>query len=106
LTAATISLFTNISNGIDVEFVEEFARKARHIADEVFGQDVSNRLGFGIATPAAKSKVEPHGLSAFTIDLINMPSSYYLLALEGRISVAPEREHGEFVAEMRGAGIV
>jgi hypothetical protein len=97
-------LFTNISNGIDVEFVEEFARKARHIADEIFGPDVSNRLGFGIATPAAMSKVEPDELAAFTIDLINMPSSYYILALEGRISVAPVREHGEFVAEIRGSG--
>ncbi len=97
-------LFTNISNGIDEDFLEEFSTQARRIADEVFGPDVSSRLGFGIATPAAISKVEPHELTAFTVDLINMPSSYYMLALEGRISVVPVREHGEFVTDIKGSG--
>lgn len=97
-------IFTNISNGIDQEFLEEFERRARRIAEQSFGLEISNRLELGIATPELISRVEPQELEAFTIDLINMPSSYYLLALEGRISVVPVREHGEFVADISGSG--
>jgi hypothetical protein len=97
-------LFTNVSEGIDVEYMEEFARNARLIADEVFGLNISQRLNFGIATPAAMWEVEPDELTAFTVDLINMPSSYYLLALEGRITVTPMREHGEFVTACGSLG--
>lgn len=95
-------LFTNVSAGIDEQFVEDFSRKAQQVADEVFG--LGDRLGFGIATPEAISKVEPDELAAFTADLINMPSSYYLLALEGQISVVPVREHGEYVTSVKGSG--
>lgn len=52
---------------------------------------------FGIATPQSIAQCEPDQASRYLLDLLNMPSSYYFVAREGRISVVPATEHGWYL---------
>jgi hypothetical protein len=65
-----------------------------------FGADIQQ---FGIATPHSIAQLAPEQASRYLLDLLNMPSSYYFVAREGRISVVPATEHGWYLVG-RGEG--
>lgn len=52
---------------------------------------------FGMATPQSIAQSAPDESKRCLLDLLNMPSSYYFVAREGRISVVPATEHGWYL---------
>lgn len=58
---------------------------------------------FGIATPQSIAQSAPDAANRYLVDLLNMPSSYYFVAREGKISIVPATEHGWYLIG-RGEG--
>lgn len=91
-------IFTNLNHGFDEPSLEKFSDMAHDIFDEVLNLPREEHPKFGIGTPelfVRKSKDDVHN---FIVDLLNIPSNYYLVAREGKISVIPTTEHGAYLA--------
>lgn len=52
---------------------------------------------FGFATPQSMAEAGPGEVRRFALDLLNSASSYYFVAREGRVKVAPVTEHGLYL---------
>jgi protein gp37 len=96
-------LFTNIFANIEEKALQEFSTIAHELYSEIVGVPPGRHPAFGIATPETlageTSRLE---VKRFIVDLLNIPSSYYFVAREGRISVVPVTEHGAFLAAHDG----
>jgi hypothetical protein len=88
--------FTNARHDISDDGQARFSEIAHTLFAEIVNQPREQHPRFGIGTPQTIGK-DPLKLQGFLLDLINAPSSYYLIAREGRISVVPNTEHGSFV---------
>ena len=100
-------LFTNICHDIGDNALERFSNRAHELYSEIVGVPRERHPGFGIGTPETVvngAHREGREVHKFLIDLLNMPSSYYFVAREGRISVAAVTEHGAFMASPEAGG--
>jgi hypothetical protein len=91
-------LFTNICYGLDERSLNQFSTSAHNLCAEVLDIPRDMQPRFGIGTPETFARSGKQDVSKFLGDLINMPSSYYLLAREGAITVIPTTEYGSFLA--------
>jgi len=91
-------LFSNMLNGDDEERASSFSNSARILFDQILGVPEVDQPRFGIATPATISANTPIEFESFVESLLNEPSSYYLIAREGEVAVAPVSERGSYAA--------
>jgi hypothetical protein len=54
--------------------------------------------GFAVGTPKSMLEGEPQAVQDYMLELMNMPSSYYIVAREGEIRVVSTRHHGLYLA--------
>lgn len=89
---------TNVCHDIfrhNDECPAHFSRLARPLFRRVLGIPEEYCPSFYVITPETMLDSAIHlEIRDFLIDLLNAPSSYYLVAREGRISVVPTAEHG------------
>jgi hypothetical protein len=93
---------SNVSHdvlGHEAECPANFRFRARKLFNRVLYIPEDRCPNFEIITPETvlHSLGRPQAI-AFLVDMLNAPSSYYLLAREGRVSVVPTSEHGTFLA--------
>jgi len=93
-------VFTNVLIDPEDGVFSKVAEYGHQCFDELLGGRQRVRVGLG--SPETIVRGHRSQLSNFIIDLLNMPSSYYFIAREGRISVVPVTEHGSFLANSRG----
>jgi hypothetical protein len=91
-------LITNICHDLDDETVSRFSDKAHAVFEDVLKLPRQHHPRFGLGTPETIFSNGGSAVEQFMMDLLNMPSSYYIVAREGRISVTPATEHGRFFA--------
>jgi hypothetical protein len=91
-------LFTNICQDISEKALEKFSDAAHRLFGEIVGVPRDRHPAFGIGTPETVLKYAERDTRQFVLDLLNIPSDYYFVAREGRISVVPVTEHGDFLA--------
>jgi hypothetical protein len=98
-TKCTYHFFTNAIVGLDETSVTRITDIARRLFEERFGTSAGRDISFGLGNPETVlgNAFREHA-ETFVLDLLNMPSSYYLLARQGEIIVAPATEHGAFYA--------
>jgi Shedu protein SduA, C-terminal len=89
-TDAFYYLASNVATALTESALDRVARHFR----KRFGGDINQ---FGMATPQSIAQTAPDESSRFLLDLLNMPSSYYFVAREGRINVVPATEHGWYL---------
>lgn len=89
-TDAFYYLASNVPSPLSEKALDHLAKHFR----SKFGQGITQ---FGIATPHSIAEHSPGDASRYLLDLLNMPSSYYFVAREGRISVVPATEHGWYL---------
>ncbi|MGN7126742.1 Shedu anti-phage system protein SduA domain-containing protein [Methylorubrum thiocyanatum] len=89
-TDAFYYLATNISEPLSDAAMDAVGYHFRNKFGSEFNQ-------FGFATPQSMAEANPEDVERFTLDLLNSPSSYYFVAYEGRVSVAPVTEHGLYL---------
>jgi hypothetical protein len=95
--------FTNIDHG----FIE--SEQAYEIAKELFKNILDLSLGwteFSFGSPRTMLEGDPDQVKEGIVELINTPSSYYIIAREGLISVVPVTEHGLYFASHDGPKII
>lgn len=90
--------FTNICSDLGEDALRRFSEKAHRIFENVLGIPSEKHPTFGIGTPQTAFNQDEAAIKEFALSLLNMPSSYYLMAREGRISVFASAEHGWFDA--------
>lgn len=67
-----------------------------------FREHLGSRFAqFGFATPQSMAEAGQREVRRFALDLLNSPSSYYLVAREGRVNVVPVTEHGLYITGSR-----
>lgn len=91
-------LITNICHGLDDETVSRFSEKAHAVFEDVLKIPREYHPRFGLGTPETIFANGRSEVEQLIVDLLEMPSSYYFVAREGRISVTPATEHGRFFA--------
>src|SRR6266478_3767819 len=91
-------LVTNICHGLDEDALSSFSEKAHRIFEEVLKVPREQHPRFGIGTPDTMFLNGRSAVERFILDLLDMPSSYYFVAREGKISIVPVIEHGSFFA--------
>lgn len=91
-------LFTNVCCDLGEDALSRFSETAHRIFYEVLGIPRDRHPTFGIGTPQTAFNQDEAAIKEFAVGLLNMPSSYYLVAREGRISIVPTTEHGWFDA--------
>jgi hypothetical protein len=95
-------VFTNICHDISENSLEKFSDTAHRLYSDIVGVPRNRHPAFGIGTPETVFKNAYGEMRRFVLDLLNIPSSYYFVAREGRISVAPVTERGAFLASRDG----
>jgi hypothetical protein len=80
-----------------------FATKASILFSQILEIPQQRNPRFGLGTPQS---IFGHSQGAalverFILDLLNMPSSYYFIAREGRIAITPTTDHGAFLSSAR-----
>ena len=96
----TIDAFYYLASNVASPLTEAaLNRLAAHFRSH-FGERIQQ---FGIATPQSIAQRAPAQARRYLLDLLSMPSSYYFVAREGRISVVPATEHGWYLVG-RAAG--
>jgi hypothetical protein len=83
-------LATNVASPLSDESQDELGAHFR----TKFGDRATQ---FGLATPQSMAQHAPAATDRYILDLLNMPSSYYFVARQGRITVVPETEHGWYL---------
>jgi hypothetical protein len=78
------------------EDCERYTELAHRLFEQIVGLERRLHPAFGVGNPEVFAEKAPKEVEQFVIDLINSPSSYYLIAREGRISVIPVTEHGQY----------
>jgi hypothetical protein len=91
-------LFTNICANVRDKALEEFSDAAHRLYSEIVGIPEDRHPEFGIGTPETLVERAIGETRRCIIDLLNTPSSYYVVAREGQIAVIPTTEHGAFLA--------
>lgn len=91
-------LFTNVCQDLSERGLETFSKTAHRLFTKLVHVPRKRHPAFGISTPQTVVENAYPEIRPFLLDLLNMPSSFYFLAREGRISVIPVTEHGAFVA--------
>ncbi len=92
----TYYFFTNIC---DHAFTDNgYQEVARGLFRQFIGTDPAENLDFGIGTPESVVAYDSLEVKKFIVELLNMPSAYYFVAREGRVSILPVTEHGSFFA--------
>lgn len=94
------SFFLFFTNICGEEFPEEdtYSELAHEVCDRVLDLHRSRHPTFGFGNPSIFMEKCPDAIERFALQLLNSPSSYYLVAREGRVCVAPVTEHGQYVA--------
>jgi hypothetical protein len=95
----TYHFFTNAIVGLDGASVTGITDIARRLFEERFGVPAGQDISFGLGNPETilRGAYDKH-VETLLLDLLNMPSSYYFVARQGEIIVAPATEHGAFYA--------
>jgi hypothetical protein len=96
-------LCTNISQSENA--IKSFSQLAHTLFSEIMEIPEDRHPEFGMATPELLAEKAQQETKRFIIDLLNTPSSYYLVAREGQISVLPVTQHGEFLASRDGQNL-
>lgn len=91
-------LFTNVCREIDDPSLSLLTDSAHKLFECTSGLSRDSHPRFGIGTPETLAGFAPELVRQFIVDLMKLPSSYYLLAREGRISIVPITEHGVFLS--------
>jgi hypothetical protein len=91
-------LVTNVCHGLDDNALSHFSDKAHAIFEDVLKVPREQHPRFGIGNPDTMFLNGRSVVEQFILDLLDMPSSYYFVAREGRISIVPVIEHGSFFA--------
>jgi len=91
-------IFTNACCDLDDDAASRFSDNAHTMFSEILDIPIEQHPRFGIGTPETILKSNKLAVEKFMLDLLNMPSAYYFLAREGKISVVPSTEHGAFFA--------
>ena len=96
--SCTYHFFTNAIVGLDEASATRITDIARRLFEERFGS-AGRHISFGLGNPETilGGAYREHA-ETLILDLLNMPSSYYLLARQGEISAVPATEHGAFYA--------
>jgi hypothetical protein len=96
------SFYLFVTNVCDPVFLSEecerYTELAHRLLEQIVGLERRSHPAFGVGNPEVFAEQTPEAVEQFVIDLINSPSSYYLIAREGRISVTPVTEHGQYPA--------
>jgi hypothetical protein len=95
-------LCTNICGSHTEDAIKHFSDLAHRLFSEIMKIPEDRHPEFGMATPEILAEKAQHETKRFIVDLLNTPSSYYLVAREGHISVVPVTEHGQFLASREG----
>jgi len=95
-------LCTNFCGSHTDDAVKNFSDLAHRLFSEIMEIPEDRHPEFGMATPELVAEKAHHQTKQFIIDLLNTPSSYYLVAREGHVSVVPVTEHGQFLASRGG----
>lgn len=90
--------FTNMCYDLDDEALSWFSDRSHQLFEEILGVPRKEHPTFGIGTPQTAFRENRSAVERFIVDLLSMPSSYYFLAREGRVTVVPSVEHGAFFA--------
>jgi hypothetical protein len=93
--------FTNVDDDMFSEFSDEFTDIAHRQFSKLVGVRRELHPRFGYSTPQTLAEHAQEHVDAFIVDLLNQPSSYYLIARDGRVSVVPVTEHGSFFSSSR-----
>lgn len=75
---------------------QRYVQIAHDLYESILGLPRHSHPRFGIGNPDVFSERTPCQIQQFIVSLINDPSSYYLIAREGSISVVPVTEHGQY----------
>jgi Domain of unknown function (DUF4263) len=95
--------FTNVcGQALTDEYNNYYASRARALFTRIVGVEPTNNPRFGAGTPETFVSFDGERIKSFIVELLNIPSRYYLIAREGRISVAAVTEHGSFFASGGG----
>lgn len=94
-TDAFYYLATNVASALADEALDRIARHFRR----KFGRGIQQ---FGLATPQSMAGGARSETERYILDLLGMPSSYYFMARQGRISVVPATEHGWYLVDRGG----
>ena len=90
-------LVTNVCDpALLSEDCERYTKLAHRLFEQIVGLERRSHPVFGVGNPEVFAEKAPKAVEQFVIDLINSPSSYYLIAREGGISVLPVTEHGQY----------
>lgn len=93
---------SNVCHGVlghKMECPVNFRFRARELFKRVLCIPEDRCPNFEVITPETiLNSLGRQQAIAFLVDMLNTPSSYYLLAREGRVSVIPTSEHGTFLA--------
>jgi Shedu protein SduA, C-terminal len=98
--------FSNYTHDISDAAMEAFSRESHQLFTEIVGVPAEPHVRFGIGTPETCGQFAATEVRQFLVDLLNLPSSYYFVAREGRIEVSAVAEHGVFLvptADTNGA---
>ena len=96
-------LFTNICHDLGDTAASRFSSIADDMFTEILNIPTARHPRFGWATPETIAGSARSVVEKFILDLLQMPSSYYFVAREGKISVVPTTEHGAFFASRSGS---
>ena len=75
---------------------DRYTEIAHGLYESILGISRDSHPRFGLGNPETFCERTPNQVEQFMVDLINSPSSYYLIAREGYISVTPVTEHGQY----------
>lgn len=95
-------LYTNVRIDPQGPVAARLSEYGKGCLSELTGGSRHSEHTFGIGSPETVVGVNKSVVQNFVVDLLNSPSSYYLIAREGRISVDVVTEHGSFLANPSG----
>lgn len=94
-------VFTNLVYERSWDQFSRFCEHARKLFAEVLGAKCAEAPEFDFASPHSLQR-SAEEVEKVLVELLNMPSNFYLIAREGHISVIPTAEHGAFFASASG----
>jgi hypothetical protein len=94
-------VFTNLLYERSWDQFSRFCENATKLFVEVLGEKCAEAPEFDFASAHSLQRSAEEVEKAL-VELLNMPSNFYLVAREGHISVIPTTEHGAFLASGSG----
>jgi hypothetical protein len=91
-------LFSNVADSMFTEESDEFTNVAHDLFTRILNVSPKDHPRFGFSAPHVLASRARSQIASFLVDLLNQPSSYYLIARDGHFSVTPVIEHGTLLS--------